>query len=65
MGGRKPACQAREMAYKGNSSLCLSVSPTVNDRVGGNGSEIAGQEAKTGRARVLAHSKAYFLFPRV
>lgn len=44
--------------------LCLSVSPTMSDRVGGNGSEIAGQEAKAGKARVLAHSRAYFLFPR-
>lgn len=57
-------CQAREMADKGDSFLCLSVSPTMSDRVGGNGSEIAGQEAKAGKARVLAHSRAYFLFPR-
>lgn len=64
MGGRKSVCQAREMAYKGSSSLCLLVSPTVSDRVGGNGSEIARQEAKEGRANVLAHSRAYFLFPR-
>lgn len=46
MGGRKPVCLAREMAHKGNSSLCLPVSPTVSDRVGGDGSEIARQEAK-------------------
>lgn len=64
MGGRKSACQAREMAYKGNSFLCLSVSPTVTDRVGGNGSEIAGQEAKADRAGILARSRAYFLFSR-
>lgn len=49
MGGRKPACLARKMAYKGNSSLCLPVLPTVSDRVGGNGSEIARQEAKAAK----------------
>lgn len=36
-------------AYKGNSSLCLPVLPTVSDLEGGNGSEMARQEAKAAK----------------